>query len=498
MKTLTSLLGRLERAGLLLATQGSFDTDIWIDHLANDSRKVGPGGLFIALRGEQTDGHLFIDKAVNNEAIAVVCEVMPVEAEQRFPGVAFAQVHDARAALAELAAAFYGEPSREVALIGVTGTNGKTTTAHLVHHMLTALGRKTGLLGTIAYRFGGPPVPATHTTPDALDVNRMLRRMAEAGCTACAMEVSSHALDQDRVRTLGFTVGVFTNLTRDHLDYHHTVEAYLRAKKRLFDELPAEATAVYNRDDPAGAQMIADTAARTMAYGASDAADVQVEVLHDRLHGLRLRLDGREQAFRLVGRFNALNLAAAYSAALALGHAPDEALDALASAPPVPGRFEQFVFADGTIVIVDYAHTPDALDNVLQTIRQAKPDAASVWCLFGCGGDRDATKRPLMGASAEGLADHVIVTADNTRTEPLATIMADIRAGMTRPDDARWIDDRRAAIEAAARHAAPGDVVLIAGKGHEDYQIIGTEKAPFDDREEVKRLFGSRGLIPPQ
>ncbi len=489
---------RLEDAGLLQATHGRFDDKtIFIDHLANDSRTVAANGLFVAIRGDKADGHLFIDKAVQNEAIAVVCEVMPVGASLRFPGVAFAQVHDARAALAELAAAFHDDPSQEIDLVGVTGTNGKTTTAHLVHHVLTALGRKTGLLGTIEYRFGGPPEPATHTTPDALDINRMLRRMAEAGCTACAMEVSSHALAQDRARSLEFDVGIFTNLTRDHLDYHGTFEEYRGAKKRLFDGLSAAATALYNLDDPAGPQMVATTAARRVSFGMSEAADLRLEVLDDGLRGLTLCLDGVARTFRLVGRFNAYNLAAAYGAARALGYARDDALDALASAPPVPGRFEQFAFDDGAIVIVDYAHTPDALENVLKTIRQAKPEAAALWCIFGCGGDRDATKRPHMGAIAERLADHVIVTADNTRTESQAQINRDIRAGMTHPDEARWLDDRRAAIEAAARLAAPGDVVLVAGKGHENYQVIGAEKHPFDDRDEVKKYFDSRGLTSP-
>jgi len=484
---------RLEQAGLLLATQGPADTDFVIDHLANDSRKVGPNGLFIALRGERADGHLFIDKAVQNETIAVVCEAMPEGAPHRFPGVAFAQVQDGRAALAELAAAFYGDPSQALTLVGVTGTNGKTTTAYLVHHLLTALGRKAGLIGTIEYYFGGAPVAATHTTPDTLDLNRMLRQMVDAGCTACAMEVSSHALAQERVRTLRFDVGIFTNLTHDHLDYHGTLEAYRNAKKRLFDGLPSRATALYNRDDPAGSQVVADTGARVMSYGFSEAADVPVTVLADAFAGLRLRLGGREQAFRLVGRFNAYNLAAAYGAACALGYAPDDVLAALAEAPPVPGRFEQIRFEDGTIVIVDFAHTPDALENVLQTIRRAQPDTASLWCLFGCGGDKDPTKRPFMGALAERYADHVIVTADNTRTEPLAQIMDDIRAGMEHPEEAQWIDDRRAAIETAARQAAPGDVVLIAGKGHEPYQILGTETFPFNDREEAMKYFKFRG-----
>lgn len=490
-----ALLRRLEQTGLLLETQGRFDKiELWIDHLANDSRKVGPNGLFVALKGEQADGHLFIDKAVQNEAIAVVCEVMPVGVSRRFPGVSFARVTNGRAALAELAAAFYGDPAHRLDLVGVTGTNGKTTTAYLTHYLLTALGRTAGLLSTIDYHFGAGPVPATHTTPDALDLHRMFHRMVEAGCTACAMEVSSHALVQDRVRTLPFKVGIFTNLTRDHLDYHGTLEAYRDAKKRLFDDLPSGSTALYNLDDPAGKAVVADTAATTVAYGTSDAADVRLEVLRDELRGLHLRLDGQTRSFRLVGRFNAYNLAAAYGAARALGYGREAVLDALATAPPIPGRFEQFAFEDGTTVVVDYAHTPDALENVLQTIRRTKPPAAALWCLFGCGGDRDATKRPFMGAVAEAYADHVIVTADNTRTESLARIMDDIRAGMRRPETARWIEDRHEAIEAAARHAAPGDVVLVAGKGHEAYQVIGTQKTDFDDREEVKKRFGSRGL----
>ncbi len=497
MIALNTLRERLEKTGLVISTQGGFDSKVLIDHLANDSRRVGPRGLFVAIRGEQTDGHLFIDKAVYNEAIAVVCEVMPVEASRRFPGIAFVHVRDARAALAELAAAFYGDPSHTLKMVAVTGTNGKTTTAFLTHHLLTALGCKTGLIGTIEYRFGGPPVPATHTTPDALELQRMLRQMVEAGCTACAMEASSHALAQSRLRAARFDVGIFTNLTQDHLDYHRTFDAYLAAKKLLFDHLPAGATALYNGDDEAGARLVTDTAARRVSYGQSPAADLRLEVLENHLEGLRLRLDGGERAFRLVGLFNAYNLAAAYGAGRALGYGHAETLDALAQAPPVPGRFEQFRFEDGTTVIVDYAHTPDALENVLKTIQATKPGQTALWCVFGCGGDRDRAKRPRMGALAERLADHVVVTADNARTEPLGQIMQDIRAGMQHPDEARWIDDRRAAIEAAARHARPGDVVLVAGKGHEDYQIVGTQKLPFDDREEVRKAFSARGLIVP-
>jgi UDP-N-acetylmuramoyl-L-alanyl-D-glutamate--2,6-diaminopimelate ligase len=491
MKSLSTLLQRLDGAGLVLRKQGPA-TDVDIDRLAYDSRKVGPGGLFIAIHGEKLDGHLFIDKAVLNGAIAIVCEAMPAEAQTRFPGIAFVQVNDGRAALAELAAAFYGDPSHSLKLIGTTGTNGKTTTTYLLHDLLTTLGETAGMLGTIEYRFGGPPVPATHTTPDALDLNRMLREMVDAGCTACAMEVSSHALAQNRVRALQFDVAIFTNLTRDHLDYHHSFQAYRSAKQQLFIQLGPEAHALYNVDDPAGPDMVAYTQARAYAYGLAETADFRAEVLENSIDGLRLRIDGSERRFQLVGLFNVYNLLAAYAAVRALGYPQDTVLDALAGAPPVPGRFEKIDFADGTTAIIDYAHTPDALENVLTTVRATKPAGASLWCIFGCGGDRDPVKRRIMGSIAERYADRVVVTSDNPRTEDPEAIMNEIRRGMDRPSEALWFVNRREAIEAAAAQARPGDVVLVAGKGHEPYQIIGTEKLPFDDREEVRRAFSAR------
>jgi len=496
MIPLQTLLERLEKAGLVVSTQGSFDRLQTIDHLAHDSRKVRPNGLFVAIKGGKADGHLFIDKAVSNEeTIAVVCEVMPVEASRRFPGIAFIEVRDSRVALGELAAAFYGDPSRELKIVGVTGTNGKTTTTYLIHHLLMTLGEKAGLVGTIENRIGNDPVASTHTTPDALDLQRLLREMVDAGCTACAVEVSSQALVQHRLHGVAFDVGIFSNLTQDHLDYHGTLEAYRDAKKILFDMLPETATALYNIDDSAGESLVTGTAAEVVSYGQAAEADIRVEVLENTIRGLKLRLDGAERRFRLAGFFNAYNLAAAYGAGRALGYDRDTLLDALAEAPPVPGRFEQFAFKDGTIVIVDYAHTPDALKNVLQTIRETKPKEAALWCIFGCGGDRDPTKRHEMGATVERFADHVIVTADNSRTEPLQRILNDIRSGMERPGEAYWIEDRRAAIQAAAVHARPGDVVLVAGKGHEDYQIVGEKRFPFDDREEVKKHFKVRGSV---
>ena len=488
MTTLHALLARLQETNLLVRQRGSFDRRS-IDHLAHDSRKAGPGGVFVAIRGGQADGHLFLDKAVQNGAIALVCEAMPEDADTRFPGIAFAHVANTRAALAEAAALVYGDPGRALTMAGVTGTNGKTTTTYLLHHLLQGLGLTAGLIGTIETRLGDETLESAMTTPDALDLQRLLRRMHDAGCRACAMEVSSHALDQERVRTIPFDVAVFTNLTRDHLDYHHTVDAYAAAKKKLFDALAPDATALFNADDEAGARMVADTAARALAYGTAPDADVRVEVIENRLTGLRLRLDGEERRFRLVGRFNAYNLAAAYAAGRALGFSRSEVLDVLTEAPPVPGRFEQIRFRDGRTVIVDYAHTPDALENVLQTIRDTKDRGATLWCVFGCGGDRDRSKRRLMGALAERYADRVIVTSDNPRTEDPEAILNDVRRGMDRPLEAAWVVDRRAAIRTAAEASRPGDVVLIAGKGHETYQVIGTEKRPFDDREEAKARF---------
>ena len=491
-----ALRRRLEEAGLLEAVRGPTDNETFdIDHLAHDSRKVGPAGLFVAIRGEKTDGHLFIDKAVKNETIAVVCEVMPEGASTRFPGVTFARVDDTRNALAALASAFYDDPAREMSLIGVTGTNGKTTTAYLLRHVCESLSGKTGLLGTIKNLYGAHAEQSTLTTPDALDLHRMLRDMVEEGCGCCVMEVSSHALAQSRVGFVDFDVAVFTNLTHDHLGFHGTPGAYQAAKKQLFDGLGPRASAVINADDPAASSMVASTSARTISYGQSGDADIPFRVLTDTLGALRLRLDGMERDFRLRGCFNAYNLAAAYAAALAWGLPAEGALNALTTAPPAPGRFEQLRFEDDTVAIVDYAHTPDALGEALKAIRRCAPQGAALWCVFGCGGDRDAAKRPLMGAIAERLADQVIVTSDNARTENPARIYEDIRRGMNRPEKARWIDDRREAIRAAARHAAPGDVVLVAGKGHEAFQSSAHGRRPFDDRQEIQEAFAARGRM---
>jgi len=461
-----------------------------LDRLTDDSREVEPGGTFVAIRGVAADGHSFIDKAVQNGARLVVCETVPNEAKRQRSDVTFVRVADSRAALAELAAALYGDPADALRLVGVTGTNGKTTVAVLVHHLLEALGTPTGLLGTVGGRLGDTEAETALTTPGPLALHRLLRQMVNEGCRACAMEVSSHALDQRRVHGLDYEAAVFTNLSPDHLNYHGTMAAYRDAKKRLFDGLRADATALYNADDDHGSQIVADTEATIVSFGIDRRADVNVDVLDQRVDGLRLRIDGRKRTFRLAGRFNAYNLAAAYGVGRALGHEADAVLDALAAAPPVPGRFEPLRFEDGPTVIVDYAHTPDALRSILRTVRDTAPDDATLWCVFGCGGDRDASKRPRMGRIAEQEADRVIVTSDNPRTEAPEAILEDIRDGVERPGDMHWSVDREAAIRTAAEDARPSDIVVIAGKGHETTQTIGTDTRPFDDRDMARKYFG--------
>jgi UDP-N-acetylmuramoyl-L-alanyl-D-glutamate--2,6-diaminopimelate ligase len=490
---LSRLLAPLREAGLLVAATGNLDVSI--DALAHDSRAVEPGTCFFAIKGEYADGHLFIDKAVQHGATAVVCASPPSAPPD---GVALVTVTDSRAALAEVAAEFFGHPSRELRLVGVTGTNGKTTTAYLLHHVLTALGETTGLIGTVEVRIGDAVKDATHTTPDALALNALLREMVDAGCSACAAEVSSHALAQQRARAQRFAAAVFTNLSHDHLDYHGTVEAYRDAKASLFAGLDADAVAIVNRDDAAWRAMVTESAARTVTYGASGAgpaADVPFEIGENAPGGLRLRLDGEVRRFRVAGAFNAYNLAAAYAVARTFGYDRDAVLDALAEAPAPPGRLETIRADDGTVAIVDYAHTPDALDNVLRTVREMMPADASLTCVFGCGGDRDRTKRPEMGAIAERRADRVVLTNDNPRTEDPAAILAEIRAGMSDPDAATVVADRAEAIRRAVADAAPGDVIVVAGKGHETYQIVGTERRDFDDREQVRQRFRERSQI---
>ncbi|NNF59659.1 MAG: UDP-N-acetylmuramoyl-L-alanyl-D-glutamate--2,6-diaminopimelate ligase [Rhodothermaceae bacterium] len=513
---LAGLLAPVRAAGLLVGDLPEDADSITIDHIADDSRVVEPGTLFIAREGEHADGHLFLDTAVQNGAVAAIVSASwhrehaataadgasaanrasatsPLGKGERSPSVAFVPVTDTRAALGEIANAFYGRPSDRLDLLGVTGTNGKTTTAFLLYTLLTALGHKAGLVGTVDNRIGERIVHTDYTTPEAIELNRLLRAMVDAGCGACAMEVSSHGLALDRVRGQRFRAAVFTNLTHDHLDFHETVDAYTAAKKRLFDGLAPDALALVNRDDPAWAQMVRDTEARVVTYGTDEAADLRVDVLDNALDGLRLRLDGVERTFRLAGRFNALNLAAAYGVARDLGASPEAALAALAEAPGVPGRFQTFRSDDGVLGIVDYAHTPDALQNVLATARQMMGQGRGrLWAVFGAGGDRDPAKRPLMARIAEDLADRVVLTSDNPRTEDPLDILGAIRDGLAHPEATATIPERAEAIAYVAAEAAPGDVIVIAGKGHEPYQIIGTEKRDFDDREHLRHALTHR------
>lgn len=489
----TVLRERLRSQGLLVDVHAGADApsakSVVIEHLTQDSRTVEPGGGFVAVRGTEADGHDYVDAAIRNGARLIVTEA---DVETTATGTAearFVQVTDTRVALAEMGAALYGDPSKALQLIGVTGTNGKTTVAYLANHVLETTGEKTGLLSTVDVRTGRDTTSASLTTPGPLELHRTLREMVDQGCTTCAMEVSSHALDQDRVHGLDFDVAVFTNITADHLDYHGTFLAYRLAKKRLFDELGSDATALYNADDEAGAEMVDDTAATTWSFALEHDADIRPRVLESTVEGLRLEIAGRKRAFRLAGRFNAYNLAATYGVGRSLDLDPDTVLDALADAQPVPGRFERLSFQDGRTVIVDYAHTPDALDTVLSAVRETMPQDATLWCVFGCGGDRDTTKRGTMGRIAEQAADRVIVTSDNPRTEDPEAIMNDIRRGVSQPETVEWIVDREDAIRRAAEASAPPDVVVIAGKGHETYQTIGTEKRPFDDREAARRYF---------
>lgn len=457
-----------------------------IAHLVYDSRRVEPDDCFFAVSGTQSDGHDYIPSAVAKGAAAVVCQRMP---EQLAPGVTYVEVDDTNAAMADLAAAFYDDPSRELKLVGVTGTNGKTTTVTLLHDLFHALGYKAGLISTVVYRVGDREIEATHTTPDAIRLNAMMREMVEAGCEYCFMECSSHAIVQGRIRGLHFAGGVFSNITHDHLDYHKTFAEYIRAKKLFFDGLPADAFALTNIDDRNGRVMVQNTAAVVRTLSLRAAADFNCKIVEQHPDGMLLRIDGSEVWFRLLGRFNAYNLLTVYAAALLLGQEKAEALRAMSTLPPVSGRFETIRAADGTTAIVDYAHTPDALENVLRTIEEIRRPEQKLIVVCGCGGDRDRTKRPEMAQIAVKYADTAIFTSDNPRHENPEEILGEMAAGLGAEARYLRIADRGEAIRTAAMLAAAGDIVLIAGKGHETYQIIGDTKHPFDDREEARRCF---------
>lgn len=457
-----------------------------VRRLTYDSRVVAAGDCFFAVAGTRSDGHDYIPQAVAAGAAAVVCERLP---EHPDPGVCYLRVADTEAAMADMAAAFYDHPSRELRLVGVTGTNGKTTVATLLYELVRALGYEAGLVSTVVYRVGSRTVEATHTTPDAIRLNAMMREMVDAGCAYCFMECSSHAIVQRRTRGLRFAGGLFTNLTHDHLDYHKTFAAYLRAKKAFFDTLPREAFALVNLDDRNGGVMVQNTAAEVRSYSLRSAADFRCRIVETHLDGMLLRLDGREVWTHLPGRFNASNLAAVYGAARLLGFGAEETLRALSALRPVDGRFQVLRADDGTTAVVDYAHTPDALENVLRTIEELRRPGQQLVVVCGCGGDRDRTKRPEMAAIAVRYASTAVFTSDNPRHEDPAAILDEMTASLDPAVRCLRIVDRAEAIRTAAMLARPGDILLVAGKGHETYQIVGDEKRHFDDREELRRAF---------
>ncbi len=469
--------------------RGALPPDTVISAVTADSRAVGAGSLFVAVRGVAVDGHKFIPKAIEAGASVIVAAELPDSLPQGVLGVCVA---DSRDALGRLASRFFGDPSEALTLVGVTGTNGKTTTATLLYEMARMRGLKAGLISTVANIVVDEAVPAEHTTPDPVMLNGLLRRMVDAGCTFAAMEVSSHAADQHRISGLTFAGGIFTNITRDHLDYHKTFDNYLRAKKSFFDMLPPEAFALTNIDDRNGEVMLQNTPAQRRAtYSVRSLADYTVRVVEDRLDGMLLEFNGHPVETMFVGRFNASNLAAVYGAASLLS-VPQDELDVLMSRlTPVAGRFQPFRSANGITAIVDYAHTPDALVNVLETLREVGQDARII-TVCGAGGDRDKGKRPQMAHAAAGLSDLLILTSDNPRSECPEDILADMQAGLT-PDEkerTETVVDRREAIRRAVAAANPGDVILIAGKGHETTQTIGAEVFHFDDREEVRKALG--------
>ncbi len=449
-----------------------------------DSRKATDGSLFVAQCGEKTDGHAYVAAAVANGCRAVVCERVP---EALLPAdCAVVVVGDTHVALGRLAAAFFGNPSRAMKLVGVTGTNGKTTIATLLYRLTTALGHKSGLFSTVANYVGEERTEAMQTTPDAITLQRTMRRMVDAGCEYCFMEVSSHSVVQKRIEALDFDGAVFTNLTHDHLDFHKTFANYVEAKKAFFDSLKREAFALTNADDKNGARMLQNTRARRRAYSLRSMADYVCRVVEDSMDGMLLRFGDSDDAYmQFVGRFNAYNLLAVYGAACELGFDAKEVLVALSSLRPVDGRFQTVKLRNGATAIVDYAHTPDAVLNVLSTLNEVRSEGQRVVCVIGCGGDRDKTKRPEMAKVAQANADIVILTSDNPRSENPMDIIEDMRAGLSADGagSVLTIVDRREAIAEAAHVARPGDIVLVAGKGHEDYQEVMGVKHHFSDIE---------------
>lgn len=457
----------------------------------SDSRKVDKDSLFVAVRGVTTDGHRYIPVVASTHVGAIVCEELPTTLEK---GITYVKVANSAIALGKLASAWYGHPSDKLKLVGVTGTNGKTTTATLMYEMAKMEGYKAGLLSTVCNYIQDRAIPTTHTTPDPLTLNELLAEMVEAGCDYAFMEVSSHAAHQHRIAGLHFKGAVFSNLTRDHLDYHGTVENYMNAKKMFFDMLGSDAFALVNIDDKAGMYMTQNTKAKVYTYSLRSEADFRCKILETRLDGTLLQLNGRDIEVAFTGKFNAYNLTAVYGASILVGFPEEEVAVNMSRLVPVAGRFQTFRSADGVTAIVDYAHTPDALVNVLDTIREIVGADGKITTVVGAGGNRDHGKRPMMASEAACRSDQLILTSDNPRDEEPDAIIADMKAGLTDDELRRTlcITDRREAIRTAIRMAAPGNVVLVAGKGHEHYQEVKGVRHHFDDREEVSAELAAR------
>ncbi|MDO4755444.1 MAG: UDP-N-acetylmuramoyl-L-alanyl-D-glutamate--2,6-diaminopimelate ligase [Parabacteroides sp.] len=471
-------------------------TDVNVVDIQSDSRKVEENHLFVAVRGVSVDGHTYIPSAVEKGATVVVCEEIPsLDKEPADKGFSptFIRVKDAAETLGLLLSNWYENPSVNLQLVGVTGTNGKTTIATLLYEMFRKMGHKVGLLSTVCNYIDGQAIPTDHTTPDPITLHRLVAQMVDAGCEYAFMEVSSHAVDQKRISGLSFDGGIFTNLTRDHLDYHKTVDNYLKAKKTFFDNLPASAFALTNMDDKSGMVMLQNTKAEKKSYSLRSLADFKGKILESHFEGTEMLINGREIMTRFVGRFNAYNLLAVYGAAVSLGKDPEEVLLVLSSLQSVSGRFQTIQSTKGYTAIVDYAHTPDALVNVLNSIHEVLDGSGRVITVVGCGGNRDKGKRPIMAKEAAKLSDQLILTSDNPRFEEPDTIIQDMLAGLSAADMEHTlsITDRKQAIKTATMLAQKGDVILVAGKGHEDYQEIKGVKHHFDDREILRDIFKS-------
>lgn len=469
----------------VLEHRGQMDVDVMGVNI--DSRNVGKGEMFIAVKGTAVDGHSFISKAIEQGASIIVCEEIPEEVK----GVGYVRVENTEQVVGQIATNFYGNPTEKLKLVGVTGTNGKTTIATVLYNMFMAMGYKVGLLSTVVNQINGEAVPTDHTTPDPVTLNALLAKMVDAGCEYVFMEVSSHSVVQNRIGGLNFAGGLFTNITRDHLDYHKTFENYIKAKKLFFDRLPKSAFAITNIDDKNGLVMTQNTAATVKTYSVQSPADFKAKILECHFDGMLLNINGKEVNVQFIGKFNVSNLLAVYGAALMLGKDEDEVLVQLSAMKPVNGRFEALRSPKGFTAIVDYAHTPDALENVLNAIHGVLQGKGQVITVCGAGGNRDKGKRPLMAKEAARQSDKVILTSDNPRFEEPEDILNDMLAGITEEQSGKvlTIVDRRQAIKTACMMAQKGDVVLVAGKGHEDYQIIKGVKHHFDDKEEIRKCF---------